>query len=60
MPEDVPQKVIDAVKKAAVDNKIDCERAQALAGELGVPMLVVGRALNLINIKIVQCQLGCF
>jgi len=60
MPEDVPQKVIDAVKKAAVDNKIDCERAQALAGELGVPMLVVGRALNLLNIKIEQCQLGCF
>ena len=60
MPEDVPQKVIDAVKKAAADNKIDCERAQALAGELGVPMLVVGRALNLLNIKIVQCQLGCF
>ena len=60
MPEDVPQKVIDAVKKEAVDNKIDCERAQALAGELGVPMLVVGRALNLLNIKIVQCQLGCF
>jgi len=60
MPEDVPQKVIDAVKKEAVDNKIDCERAQALAGELEVPILVVGRALNLLKIKIVQCQLGCF
>jgi len=60
MAEDVPQKVIDAVKKEAVDNKMECERAQALAGELGVPIIVVGRALNLLNIKIMQCQLGCF
>jgi hypothetical protein len=60
MPEDIPQKVIDAVKKEAADNRIECKRAQALAEELGVPMIVVGRALNLLNIKIVQCQLGCF
>jgi hypothetical protein len=60
MPEDIPKKVIDAVKEEAVDNKMECERAQALAGELGVPMLVVGQALNLLNIKIIQCQLGCF
>jgi hypothetical protein len=60
MPEDIPQKVIDAVKKEAADEKMDCERAQALAGELGVPILTVGRALDLLNIKIVQCQLGCF
>jgi hypothetical protein len=60
MTEDIPQKVIDAVEKEAVDNKIDCERAQALAGELGVPIMVVGQALNQLNIKIVQCQLGCF
>jgi len=60
MAEDVPQKVIDAVKKEAVENKIDCERAQALAAELGVPIITVGHALNLLNIKIVQCQLGCF
>jgi hypothetical protein len=60
MAEDIPQKVIDAVKKEAVDKKIGCQRAQELAAELGVPIITVGRALNLSDIKIVQCQLGCF
>lgn len=60
MPEDIPEKVVDAVKREAVDNRIECERAQELAGELGVPIPVVGRALDLLGIKITRCQLGCF
>ena len=60
MPEEIPQEVVEAVKKEAVDGKIPCERAQELAGELGVPIPVVGRALDLLNIKIIRCQLGCF
>ena len=60
MPEDIPEKVVDAVKREAVDNRIECERAQALAGELGVQIPVVGRALDLLGIKITRCQLGCF
>lgn len=60
MPEEVPENVMEAVKKEAVDNRIECERAQQLAGELGVPIPVVGRALDLLGIKITSCQLGCF
>jgi len=60
MPEEMPQVVIDAVKREAVDNKIPCQRAQELAGELGVPIALVGRALDLLKIKITSCQLGCF
>ncbi|HEY5531187.1 MAG TPA: molybdenum cofactor guanylyltransferase [Candidatus Anoxymicrobiaceae bacterium] len=60
MPEEIPQVVIDAVKREAVDNKIPCQRAQELAGELGVPIALVGRALDLLKIKIMSCQLGCF
>ncbi len=60
MPEDISQEVLDAVKEAAVEGKIACERAQELAGELGVPIPEVGRALDLLQIKIVHCQLGCF
>jgi hypothetical protein len=56
----MPQVVIDAVKREAVDNKIPCRRAQELAGELGVPIALVGRALDLLKIKITSCQLGCF
>ena len=60
MPEDVAQEVLDAVKKEAVEGKIPCGRAQELAAELGVPIPEVGRALDLLQIKIVHCQLGCF
>ena len=31
-----------------------------VAAELGVPLEVVGRALDLAQIKITRCQLGCF
>lgn len=60
MPDEIPEKVVEAVKREAVDNRIECERAQQLAGELGVPIPVVGRALDLLGIKITRCQLGCF
>jgi hypothetical protein len=60
MPDDVPVAVLDAVKAAAVDGRISCERAHELAGELGVPLALVGRALDLAKIKITSCQLGCF
>lgn len=60
MAEDVPKAVVDAVKEAAPEDRIECEKAQALAKELGVEISVVGRALDLEKIKIISCQLGCF
>ena len=60
MPEEIPKEVIEAVKREAADGRIPCARAQSLAAELGVPIPVVGRALDLLNIKITACQLGCF
>jgi hypothetical protein len=57
---EVPKEVMEAVRAAAVDNRITCERAHALADELGVEKAVVGRALDLSDIKITECQLGCF
>jgi hypothetical protein len=60
MAEDVPGAVIEAIREAAPEGRIECERAQALARELGVEISVVGRALDLEKIKIISCQLGCF
>lgn len=60
MPEEVPEKVIEAVEREAKDNKISCGRAHELASELGVPVSVIGRSLDLAGIKIVKCRLGCF
>ena len=58
--EDIPREVTDAVKREASDGHMTCERAHALAVELDVPLELIGRALDLENIKITRCQLGCF
>lgn len=60
MPEEVPAQVVEAVKREASEGKITCDRAHEMALELGVPVGVVGRALDLAGIKITKCQLGCF
>ena len=39
---------------------IACPDAFALASKLGVPTQAVGKLLNHLDIKIRQCQLGCF
>ena len=60
MPEDIPAEVVEALEREAEGGRMSCARAQELAGELGVPLSVVGRALDLLGIKITECQLGCF
>lgn len=60
MSDDIPEEVITAVKEAAEDNRIACGAAQKIAHDLGVPIPLVGRALDRLGIKITKCQLGCF
>lgn len=60
MAEEVPDDVIEAVKAEAREGKITCARAHLIAAELEVAVPVVGRALDLLGIKISRCQLGCF
>ncbi len=52
--------IIDVVRKTAVENRLSCEKARALAEELKVPVSEIGRICNVLNIKITTCQLGCF
>lgn len=42
------------------DGKITCAQARAIAEELNVPYIEVGRAANELKIKIRKCELGCF
>ncbi|HEY5493610.1 MAG TPA: hypothetical protein VIK15_03370 [Candidatus Anoxymicrobiaceae bacterium] len=60
MPEEIPREVTEAVQREAEEGRLSCERAHQLAAELGVPLELVGRALDLAQIKITRCQLGCF
>ncbi|MHB1127470.1 MAG: hypothetical protein ACYC2T_11050 [Bacillota bacterium] len=57
---EIPDQVLQAVKEAAADGRIACAKAQELAIELQVPMLVVGAAADHLNIRITKCQLGSF
>jgi hypothetical protein len=54
------ESIIDAVKKAAANNRLSCEKARELAEELKVPVSEIGKICNVLKIKITACQLGCF
>jgi hypothetical protein len=56
----VEPRVLEAVKQAAVDGRLTCTAARRLAGELDVPVRVVGAACDALGIKIKACELGCF
>lgn len=56
--------LVDAVIKAAIEvdgsKKLACAEAFRLAEQFGVKVLEIGRICNAQNIKISNCQLGCF
>ena len=52
--------LIQAIQNAAVNNRLTCERAHLLAGELKVTLKELGAICNELKIKISGCRLGCF
>jgi hypothetical protein len=50
----------EAVRKAAVDNRISCRSAFDVASKEDVALEEVGRVVEKLGIKIVGCRLGCF
>lgn len=57
---EVKPEVLEAVKKITVEGWISCTAARELAEELGVAPVLVGRACDLLKVKIKSCALGCF
>ena len=47
------------IQAAAPNGRIPCAAAFKLAEKLGITP-IIGELLNELNIKIIQCQLGCF
>ena len=39
---------------------IACQTAREMAGELGIANRAMGRLLDLLDVKIRECELGCF
>lgn len=53
-------KIESKVRAKAKDGKLKCAEAFALAREENVSISRIGEALNELEIKISNCQLGCF
>jgi molybdopterin-guanine dinucleotide biosynthesis protein len=60
MSDEIDDKVVEAIKAKAEEDRIACAVALKLAEELKVPTAEVGKAANALNVKIVKCSLGCF
>ena len=54
------QTLTEAIKKRSSEGKISCSAAFTIARELNMKPSEVGEALDLLEIKIVACQLGLF
>lgn len=52
--------IIEKVKAHAKDGKIACRQALKISDEEGITSKEVGELLNELNIKVANCQLGCF
>ncbi len=54
------EEITARIKAEAASGKIACAAAFKLADELGLSRRQMGELLNELQIKITQCQLGCF
>jgi len=50
----------EAVRKAAVDNRISCRSAFEVASKEDVAVEEVGRTIQKLGIQLAGCRLGCF
>jgi len=53
-------KVVEKVKQKLSDNHITCAAAHAIAADLAIPPSRVGMTVDLMEARIVKCQLGLF
>ncbi|HNT91145.1 MAG TPA: hypothetical protein PKO01_05490 [Smithellaceae bacterium] len=56
----VDESLKEAIFAQAKDNNIACKKAEGIAGEKRVAIAEVGKAIDILNINIIECQLGLF
>ena len=56
----VKPEITEAVKKKAKDGVISCAAAHTIAVDLGMPPGEVGVGIDLLELRIVKCQLGLY
>ena len=50
----------EAVRRAATDGRLTCDKAHELGKELEISLREIGEICDELNVKIKACQLGCF
>ncbi len=53
-------KAKELIKERSKDGKITCAQAHEIAHEVGLPLREIGRLLDEMGIKVIECQLGLF
>jgi hypothetical protein len=54
------KKLEEAVLEKSKDQKLPCAMCFKIAEDFGISKKEIGKILNEMNIRISQCQLGCF
>jgi len=54
------KKLEETILKKAKEGKLPCAQCFKIAEDFGISKREMGKILNEIEIKISQCQLGCF
>jgi hypothetical protein len=53
-------KVAEEIRKKAVNGRLPCPAARKIAQELSVSFREIGRTADQLEVKITDCELGCF
>jgi len=54
------EKAKELIKERSKEGKITCAKAHEIAHEAGFPPREIGRLLDEMGIKVIECQLGLF
>lgn len=60
MEEKIQNQLNERILAEADNSRLPCQKAFAIAEETGLETADVGKACNKLEVKIVECQLGCF
>ncbi len=60
MDQDKKKRLQERILAEADNAKLPCQKAFAIAEETGSEKAEVGRVCNELEVKIAECQLGCF
>ena len=57
---EINRSAAESIKQRSSNDKLTCVEAHAISSELGIAPSEVGKTLDLMEIRIIECQLGFF